>query len=99
MSDAHFERVRTDAGFHYRVRGRNGRILASSEVYRSATASLNGIRALAEMFSVGGRVWITPARSVSDQGRRGWVSIALDEEPFGAKLAVRLEYVDERTTS
>lgn len=42
-----YELVTTDAGHHARFRGRNGRILRSTEVYTTKRRALDAIRLLA----------------------------------------------------
>lgn len=46
MAGSRFVVARTIAGWHFVLRGRNGRVVLQSEVYRSRSAALKGVAAI-----------------------------------------------------
>lgn len=86
MNRRRFEVVRTNKGWHARVKGGNSKIIMSSESYKTKASAHKAVRAIAEMFSEQGMVW----------EMAGYVSISLDGDVNGLKRAIPVLEVDER---
>ena len=94
---ARFEIVRTDAGWHARLRAANGKTIWSTEVYTRRTTALNAIHTTARVMSPTARIWTPGTTTIAGKPAGSTIKFGHPGDDYATAHTIEVRDVDERT--